>query len=135
MIVGKFDPTERVIWVQVRLSGPQGVGRLRFILDTGSPVTLVSLSVVAALGYSERMSHRSSRLYGTAGLEEGYRLRVDRLECLGFAVEKHEVYCHAIDDELKVDGLIGMDLLAGRVLTIDGVGGLLKMQKHPDDVE
>jgi predicted aspartyl protease len=100
---------------------------LRFVLDTGSQATVLNTASADDNGYSASMGTKRSRLLGVEGVQEGYRLKVDRLEALGFAVENHEVFCHDFDERLGVDGLIGMDLLAGRVLTIDGVKGLIRI--------
>jgi hypothetical protein len=125
MYVGQFDPNERVIWVEVRTFGPLGDRRLKFILDTGTPVTILRTDVADDLGYGASMGTGRSRLLGPGGAQEGYRLRVDRLEALGLVVEPCELFCHDFDEELGVDGLIGMDLLAGRIVTLDGTQGVI----------
>jgi len=83
------------------------------------------LPAVDELGYGAQMGTARSRLLGVSDVQEGYRLNVQRLETLGFAVEPWEVFCHDFDERLGVDGLLGMDLLAGRVTTIDCAQGLL----------
>lgn len=72
MHVETFDPKERIVWVDVRLFGPMGVKMLRFVLDTGTPVTVVRTSAVDELGYSARMGTARSRLIGVDGVQEGY---------------------------------------------------------------
>lgn len=84
MFIGRFDPQQRVVWVEVRLTGPQGGRDFRFILDTGTPVTILNTAAADDLGYS-----------------------------------------HDFDERIGADGLVGMDLLAGRVLTLDGIQGLI----------
>ena len=123
MFVARFDPKKRIVWLEVRLFGPLGYRDCRFILDTGTTVTVVDPGVVDGLGYSARMATARSRLVGIDGVQEGYRLEVAKLEALGFSVDHHEVFCHDFDDRLGVEGLIGMDLLDGRVVTLDGIEG------------
>jgi hypothetical protein len=125
MFVGQFDPNERVIWVEVRVFGPLGHRQLKFIFDTGTPVTILNTAIADNMGYGANMGTGRSRLLGPEGAQEGYRLRVDRLEALGFVMEPCELFCHDFDEQLGVDGLIGMDLLAGKIVTIDGAQGLI----------
>lgn len=128
MFTSRFDPKEREIWVDVVLHGPLGQIPCRFLLDTGTRVTVVDPALVDALGYSARMGEGRSRLIGVDGVQEGYRLEVERIEALGFAVSPCEVFCHDFDERLGVDGLIGMDLLDGRVVHLDGVRGVLTVE-------
>src|SRR3954468_842751 len=108
MFSGRFSPKHRVVWVEVSAFGPLGQRDLRFILDTGTPVTVIDPAVADELGYSARMGTRS-RLLGVDGIQEGYKLEIARLETMGLVVEEFEVWCHDFDDTLGVDGLIGMD--------------------------
>ena len=85
MFVGQFDPKKRIVWVQVRLFGPNGDTEHRFILDTGTGVTVVDPCIVEDLGYSARMGTSISRLIGIDGVQEGYGLKLNRMELLGFA--------------------------------------------------
>lgn len=122
-----FDPKKRVVWLEVQVFGPAGRGACRFILDTGSPVTVISTSVIDSLGYSARMGTTRSQLIGIEGAQEGYRLRIEQLQTLGLDVQDREVFCHDFDERLGVDGLIGMDLLEGHVLTLDCVQGTVTL--------
>src|SRR5262245_33456541 len=129
MIVARFEPERRVILVDVCISGPADTRDLSFILDTGSPVTIVNTEVIDLLGYSARMATERSRLIGAVGAQEGYQIAVDRLETMGFVIESCRVRCHDFEEEAgAVDGLIGMDLLEGRILTIDGIAGIVSIE-------
>ena len=130
MFVDRFDPLAGVLWVRARAFGPLGGKDLRLILDTGTVVTVLDTAVLDALGYSARMATARSSLLGVDGAQEGYRLSLDRFEALGFALDGCSVLCHDFDERLGVDGLIGMDLLAGRVVTIDGIRGLLTVESQ-----
>jgi predicted aspartyl protease len=83
MVVGRFDPAECVIWVRVIVSGPLAARNLRFILDTGTQATVLNTAAADDLGYSAKMGTARSRLLGVEGVQEGYRLKVGRLEALG----------------------------------------------------
>jgi predicted aspartyl protease len=125
--VERFDPKKRVPWVTVVMSGPRGAREFHFIFDTGAQTTVVNTEAAEMLGCSARMGTVRSRTMGIADEHDGYRLVVQRLEVLGFTIEQHEVKCEDFDERYPVDGLIGMDLVEGRVVTIDGVRGTISV--------
>ncbi len=118
----KFDPKSRQIRVRALLVGPHGSVYANCLFDTGAPVTILSPAIVDQIGYSPRMGKHATRL-AAIGVQEGYNIDVERLETMGFTVAPCEVWCHDFDDGIGIDGLIGMDLMEGRVVHIDGVIG------------
>ncbi len=128
MWTGRYSQGKRIIEVRVRLFGPLADRDLQFILDTGTPVTIVHTGRSDLLGYSASMAKRNSRLWSTGGPQDGYTVEMMRLETMGLHLEKFEVACHDLPEHLGVDGLIGMDLLEGHCLTIDGVTGTISLE-------
>ena len=47
---------------------------------------------------------------------------------MGFTVGPIDVACADLPSGMGIDGLIGTDLLAGRILTLDWVRGLLSVE-------
>lgn len=127
MWTGEFDPKRRAIILDTQLYGPLGVVRLRCLLDTGTTATIIDTKAIDQVGYGARMGKGRSRLVAL-GTQEGYRLDVERLETMGFGVAPCEVLCHDFAESLRIDGLIGMDLLERRVVKIDGVRGILAVE-------
>jgi hypothetical protein len=121
----RFDPKQRTVWLDVLLSGPAGNGWCTFVLDTGSPVTILDPGKADELGYSARMGKRLRSFWAVGGTQPGYLLEVVRLATMGFVVERCELVCQDLPRRMAVDGLIGMDLLEGRIVTLDGIRGLL----------
>ena len=80
------------------------------------------------LGYSPRMGRDFSTLAGLGGVQEGYALDLQRLQTIGFEVAGHTVLCHEIAPGFGVDGLVGMDLLEGRVVKLDGRNGWIEVE-------
>jgi predicted aspartyl protease len=122
-----FDPRARIVYVPIRLYGPLGNHVYRFVLDTGCAVSLVDPEIVDDLGYSPRMGRRISRVIGVGGVQHGYELAVTQLETMGLVLAPYLLMCHDMPRELGVDGLIGMDLLEGHILTLDGKAGLVTL--------
>lgn len=127
MWTGRYDRKSRVIVVEVWISGPLGVARLNCVLDTGTQRTVIDPAIADQLGYSARMGRGRSRLTGVAGVQEGYRLEVQRMETMGFSAGPFAVLCHDFEEGLGIDGLIGMDALDDRIVTIDAIHGLLSV--------
>ncbi len=119
----RYDPDQGDIWVNLRLHGPAGDAVLNCVLDTGTPVTIIDAAVMDRLGYGASMGGKVSRLWGVGGPQVGYRLQVAHLETMGLAIDNAQVHCHDLPDKFGIEGLIGMDLLKGRILTLDGIGG------------
>lgn len=124
MWTAEYDPRQRVILVEVVVHGPLGSRRIRCLLDTGTSATIIDTAIIDELGYSARMGKGRSRLVAI-GTQEGYRLEVTSLETMGYVFESCEIRCHDFQDDLGFAGLVGMDLLEGRILTIDGVRGMI----------
>ena len=110
------------------IKGPLSEDRFGFLFDTGSPMTIVDPGVVDDLGYSPRMGRDFSSLAGIGGVQEGYELDLMRLRTMGFEAAGHTVLCHEIAPGFGVRGLIGMDLVAGRVIKIDGREGWIEVE-------
>lgn len=115
------------MWVSVVIYGPLGRRRFRFILDTGTRVTTVDPEVLDQLGYNSRMGRRVSRSLGMGGVEQGYFIELSRVEAMGFITGPMEVVCADLPPGCGIDGLIGMDLLQHRVLTLDGIQGTIQV--------
>ncbi len=128
MYAVQFDPKELVIHVRLRIWGPARDSDLLFVFDTGTKRTVVDTAAIDALGYGASMGNALTTLTGVDGKQQGYRLKVDRFDALGMSLEGFNVFCHDFDETLGIDGLIGMDFIAGRVVTIDNVLGLLKVE-------
>ena len=124
-----FDPAEGILWIRARVHGPQGSDELDCILDTGTSRTILDTSVLNTLGYSARMGTRLMNVSGVGGRLSSYELRMIRFEVMGLELEGFPVLSQDIvPDNVGVEGLIGMDLLAGHVLTIDARSGTVTLE-------
>ena len=115
--------------VDVRLHGRLGVGQGRFLIDTGSPVTIVDPSLVDSLGYGARQSQlKYSRLHGAGDdTSLGYVLTVQAFEAFGIECSSIDVHVHDMPTEESIDGLLGMDWLLEHVFTFDGPAGVMEL--------
>jgi hypothetical protein len=128
MWTGRFDTREGIIWVTARVYGPLGDRILSCILDTGSPQTILDSAILDSLGYSAQMGTRAVTLSGIGGRLPGYELRIMRFDTMGVELLSFPVLSQDIvPSNLGVEGLIGMDLIVGRALSIDGVTGTISL--------
>lgn len=91
-------------------------------------MTIVNTPVLDSLGYSAKMGKKQKGLYGPGGERlPGYTLDV-RLDVFGEVLDPQEVLAQDIlPDHFGVEVLLGMDLIPGRIFTLDGVRGTLSV--------
>ncbi len=99
-----------LIIIPVTLSGKQGTYNGMFVLDTGSAGVIIDHEIAFDLGYSARDSMGFSTVSSAVGKEQGYRLKIEGVECLGKKIQAMEVRCHDLREQ-GVEGLIGMSFL------------------------
>jgi hypothetical protein len=92
--------------------GPVGDEKpLDLALDTGTPVTIVSSKWARELGLTEERSIGRSRLVGPTGPHLGYRVIAERFRVMGRTLSNVELHCHDLEPQLKVRGVLGLDIL------------------------
>ena len=130
MWTARFDPKEREIWVRVRIHGTLGTWDVECLLDTGTSITIISSAVLDSLGYGAHMGKTQRDVIGPGGVSvPGYTIDV-ALELMGLRLRTHEVLAQDIlPDTYGVEGLIGMDVVEGRLLTIDGRVGTVRLEE------
>lgn len=127
MWIQEFDPAQRTVWIEVQLWGPSANRWYSFVLDTGSPVTVVDSDVADELGYSAMMGKGIHRFWSVGGPQYGYVLEMQQIEMLGAILRPCEVICQQLPRALGVDGLIGVDLLVGRRILLDFAVGRIEV--------
>ena len=122
-----FDPAADAILIEVEIFGPIGSRRGWFVLDTGASRTTVNVALCDELGYGAHVGNRRTRAIGAGGAIHGYSLNLDRIDIMGASLAGFEVVCEDVDPETLIDGLIGLDFLRTRILTLDGVNGQITL--------
>lgn len=127
MWTATFNPKGGELWAKTLVRGPRAEGVLSFLIDTGTRHTILDTAAAEDLGFDATQATRRSRLWGIGGPQDGYCVLLPSLEVMGLILPAFEIACHDLAPELGVEGLIGMDLLRGRVLNIDGVRGTVTL--------
>lgn len=127
---GRFDPVEREIWVRARVRGPLGVWSVDCMLDIGTSTTIISSAILDSLGYGAHMGKEIRNVVGPGGIKiPCYSIDV-HLEVMGLDLPAFEVLAQDIlPDQYGVEGLIGMDIVDGRILTINGKIGQVTLDE------
>jgi predicted aspartyl protease len=123
-----FDSREELIVVPTRVWGPNGELILRFVLDTGSTVSLLNWDSAVKLGYDPTI--QSSRVQTTTVSQVEYspRIMIERVEALGQEHLNFPMLCHTLPPSAGIDGILGLDFFRGHKLTIDFRIGLVTLE-------
>ena len=120
----RFDPRRQHIVVGGVLEGPEGrTRRIRFIIDPGTPHTVVDTPLMDALGYGANQAVGKSSLWGVSGVTEGYVVRAPRIRVIGKELRDYRIAVHDFAEGLGVEALLGLDFFRGGYLGLDFVSG------------
>jgi hypothetical protein len=119
-----FDGAKGPIFVAAEISGPTGRSNLRLLLDTGATTSLVDPLLLMSVGYDVQGSIDVVRIAMGYGVGSAPRLMLTRLTALSQHRFGSPVVAHSLPADVGVDGLLGLDFLRGRVLTLDFPNGL-----------
>lgn len=102
-----------LIWVEVTLERAAG-GLLRdcFVLDTGTPNTILSLELAEHLGYPESRGSGVALFDTPDGPVLGYTARIAALRALGRSQLDYLVGVKVFHERLHVPGILGLDFFA-----------------------
>jgi predicted aspartyl protease len=99
-----------LIIVEALLTGPRQTMPGLFVLDTGAMFTTMTPEIADLIGYSARDGIKRARVHTAIGSEEGYLLRVAKLEALGVSMPSFPVHVFDLGHE-DIDGLLGLNFL------------------------
>ena len=114
-----FEPSQGLIIVRAQLMGPSGSAIVRLALDTGATSTLINTGMLVAVGYDPALSPDRVQVTTGSGVEFVPRIKLDKITALGQERSDFAVLCHTLPTSASVDGLLGLDFLRRRKLTID----------------
>jgi predicted aspartyl protease len=114
-----FNPKQGLIVITAQIWGPTGDTVVRLALDTGATSTLVNAAVLLTIGYDPALAPHRVRMTTGSGVEFVPRLTVQRIGALGREITNFPLLCHTLPPSALIDGLLGLDFLRDRRLTID----------------
>ena len=122
-----FDPQAVAVVIPVDITGPARTFRFRFVVDTGSTLTVMRPSLLQYLGYDPNASGRPVSIRSATGGGRAFRLTVSRIETLNHLREDFSLLAHELPPAVTVDGLLGLDFFRGLVLTLDFARGRIDL--------
>ena len=122
-----FDGRQGVIVVPSELSGPLGSVVIRLAVDTGATRTMVNVGPLALVGYDPSLVADRVQVTTGSGVEYAPVLPVRGIDALGQEREDLEVLAHTLPASARIDGLLGLDYMRDRVLTVDFRAGTVAL--------
>jgi predicted aspartyl protease len=122
-----FDQAKRML-VPVFLNGK---GPFGFVVDTGANRTVVATEVAAACGLP---SAGTAEVHGIAGAESAALATVSRL-AVGGVMSQHLTLPVLDRVQLGADGLLGVDILRGRRMSLDFLDNRFEISPSGQGVE
>jgi len=116
-----------LIVVHAELEGPSGAAVLRLALDTGATGSLINVGMLVAVGYDPALEQDRTQVTTGSGVEFVPRVAVERIAALGRERRHFSVLSHTLPANAGVDGLLGLDFLRGRTLTVDFGNGQISL--------
>jgi predicted aspartyl protease len=114
-----FRPKQGLIVVPVELFGPLGSSILRMALDTGATYTIASVEMLMAIGYQPDLVKNRVQITTGSGLVAAPKIMVQQIDALSQTRESFPVLAYTLPRSAGIDGLLGLDFLRHRALTID----------------
>jgi predicted aspartyl protease len=128
-----YDPSASSIVVDLLLESADDRSSLLIpvVLDTGASITIVSVDVMARLGYDPaNPTLDRQRIITGSGVEYAPCTTVRSATAIGQKVDNLEVLCHDLPPESGVDGLLGINFLKRFKLTIRFRKGIIDLTRE-----
>ena len=114
-----FDKKLKAIIVSVDVEIDGMIKNLPFILDTGSPETLICEKMLREMGYTRVDSIEDVPIQTVGGGAMAYRYIIESITALGLTKRNIKVISHAMPSGSGAYGLLGLDFFENTRLTID----------------
>lgn len=122
-----FDARQGLVIVRAELAGPSGSIVLRLALDTGATCTMVNVGPLIAIGYDPSLASSRVQVTTGSGVEYAPRIEIDHIKALGLERSSFSVLSHTLPPSAGIDGLLGLDFLRGRTLTVSFRNGTVSL--------
>lgn len=124
----RFDRTQDIPIVSLKIFGPRESTRVNIVFDTGSAITQIDTDLIETIGYSAIDAVQLMSVRGAVGeAQEGYVVKMKKLRIFGIDFHNVPVLTYDFDNfaEYGVDGLLGFDVIKDLHLELIGHEGKL----------
>jgi len=115
----KFELEQRAIIIPVYVEIDGIINELEFIVDTGTPETLICEKAIRLMGYTPVDSIEDVSIQTVGGAAKAYRYIIDSIMSIGITKRNIKVISHKMPEDAGVDGLLGLDFFENTRLIID----------------
>jgi len=122
-----FNPKAGLVIVETKLFGPSGDFVVKLALDTGATCSLVNWHILSMLGYDPGNEKEQIEITTGSGIEYAPLLKLKKVQALGKSRNDFAFVCHTLPPSATVDGLLGLDFLRKRRLSLDFRKGALEL--------
>lgn len=101
---------------------------LNLALDTGASTTVISRKRLMTIGYDLEDVEDEAYITTGSGLISIPKIRIEKLSALGKEKIGFLISAHDLPATASVDGVLGLDFLRGRILTVDFKKGEIELE-------
>lgn len=123
-----FNPNSVRILVPVTVHGPRNAHEFGFALDTGSNRTTLRPHLMRLLGFDLTNPVQVDRDRSVTGSGQAGAFIAPLVSALGVSHTNFLLHAQNLSTGITVDGLLGLDFLRGRVLTLDFSRGRIALR-------
>jgi len=124
----RFDADADLIVINAGITGPVGRVWGRFALDPGATSSVVRSEILEVLGYDLAQSMGTVEMVTGSSVVEVDQFSIMKIEALENEKVEVSVLVHDLPKRIGLDGLIGLDFIRGKKLTIDFRSSLLLLE-------
>lgn len=124
----EFKPDYGLIDIRVLIARREREVILNLALDTGATGTIISVKKLIEVGYNLDVPEDEIYITTGSGLISVPKITIEKLTALGETKENLSVIAHDLPPTASVDGVLGLDFLRGKILSIDFVKGQIELE-------
>lgn len=115
----RFRSDDGLVVISAEIFGPARSVQLLLAVDTGAMTTMVNPAALMVAGYDPAAMSTRVEVTTASGIDFAPVVAVERFVALGHTHSDFSVLAHTLPPSAGVDGLMGLDFLRGRSLTVD----------------
>ena len=128
----RFNPISDLILLSMKV---EGVDKSNFrdvlvALDTGASTTSIPKRTALDLGYDPYHPKDYREIITGTKVEEIPVIEVQEITAIGQTVENIEVLCHDLPQDLRVDGVLGLNFISKFNINISFARGIIDVEPH-----
>jgi len=107
--------------------GPLRTARLCLALDPGATDSTIDQATLVSIGYDPALFPNRFAVMTASGVLFVPQIPLLKITALGHDRLGFPVLCHTLPPNAGIDGLLGLDFVRGKVLTLDFKNGLITL--------